>query len=427
MIPFRDRHDAGKQLAEVLAGRRLHEPVVLAIPRGGVPVGSEIASRLGCELGVVVARKLGAPGMPELAIGAVTADGTAFINDEVAGEVGATERYIDQVTQREREEAARREVLFDGHLRPEVRDRDVIVVDDGLATGATAIAAVRSMRNAGARRVILAIPVAPPASVRRLEHEADEVVCPHVVEDFWAVGQFYIDFRPTVDAEVRQLLDGQRRDAVADPATSALHVVRGNVTLAAALTVPPGKGPFPCVVFVHGLGSGKDSPRNMVISARLVDAGIATALFDLSGHGESSPDPRGHAAYIDDLLAVVDRLREEPSIDVRRLGISGSSYGGVVAVEAVHSHAVNPAAMVLRAPPIDAGDLDAIHVPTLCVVGQEDGLLDAIRRAVTRSNAATLAVVPGASHLFDEPGTLDIAVTLTVDWFTRYLFGVPNR
>lgn len=207
MTPFRDRRDAGRRLAEALRQVAGERPVVLGIPRGGVPVAAEVARALEGVLGVVVARKLGAPGYPELAIGAITADGAAYINEEVARQVGASPSYLDGEKKRQRDEARRREDSFDGHRRPPLEGRTVVVVDDGLATGSTAIAAVRAMRQAGAARVILAVPVAPPESVRRLRNECDEVICPLITDDFYAVGQFYEDFRPTTDDEVKQLLD----------------------------------------------------------------------------------------------------------------------------------------------------------------------------------------------------------------------------
>jgi predicted phosphoribosyltransferase/dienelactone hydrolase len=417
---FRDRHDAGRQLAEALRPLALQHPVVLGIPRGGVPVAAEVAEALGGELGVVVARKLRAPGYPELAIGAVTADGAAYINEAVAHDVGATASYIETETERQRQEAARREESFDGHRRPPVAGRAVVVVDDGIATGATAIAAVRAMKQAGASRVILAVPVSPPESFSMLSGECDEVVCPNVVEDFYAVGQFYADFRPTTDHEVRRLLqahdDGSRPVSGPRPVT----IERDGVRLSAVLTLPEGDQPFRCVVFVHGLGSGKDSPRNQAIAARLADVGFATLLFDLSSHGESDDDARGEAAFVDDLAAAVNWLRQQPGIE-SRIGIAGSSYGGMVAVHALHTGRVAADAMVLRAPPVDPGDLDGLTIPTLCIVGGQDMLLPSVRRAAERAPNVTLREVPGASHLFEEPGALECALDETVTWFKRHI------
>ena len=211
MTIFRDRADAAEQLARVLAQSGVVDPVVLGIPRGGVVISDIVARRLGAEHGVVVARKLGAPTQPELAIGAVTARGGTYIDASIASMSGATEQYIAEERLRQMEEARRREAAFDGDRTPPVSGRNVIVIDDGVATGATAIAAIRSVKAQGARRVIFAIPVGPTHTVAQLRQEADDVVCLSIEAEFYAVGQFYDDFRPIEDAEVDALLH-QRHD-----------------------------------------------------------------------------------------------------------------------------------------------------------------------------------------------------------------------
>jgi predicted phosphoribosyltransferase len=211
MAPFRDRIDAGRQLADALRGHVGDSPVVLGIPRGGVVVAAEIARELGGELGVVVARKMGAPMHPELAIGATTAAGGTYIEEDVVRMLSIGQRYISEEAERQAHEARRREEAFDGHLRPSPRGREVIVVDDGIATGATAIAALRSLRSEGASRVLLAVPVAPPEAIERMRGEADEIISLIVEPDFGAVGRFYIDFRPTSDEQVIDLLEASHR------------------------------------------------------------------------------------------------------------------------------------------------------------------------------------------------------------------------
>jgi pimeloyl-ACP methyl ester carboxylesterase len=176
------------------------------------------------------------------------------------------------------------------------------------------------------------------------------------------------------------------------------------------------------VIFVHGLRSGKDSPRNVVVATRLVDSGIAALLFDLSGHGESDADTRpGEEPYIEDLAAAFHWAVSEPEIDSERIGVAGSSLGGVVALSAIRRLSIRPAALVLRAPPVEPGDLDRIAVPMLTIVGTHDPLLALVRMAAERTRWATLSVVEGAGHLFEEPGTLEQAVNRTVSWFSSYL------
>lgn len=204
---YRDRVEAGQAVARALAERGYSRPVVLGIPRGGVIVAAEVALALDGELGVVVARKLRAPDQPELAIGAVTSDGSAWIDASLAEEVGADERYIEREQAAQVEEARHREAVFDGKLRPTVAARVVIIVDDGIATGSTAIAAARSMRAAGAAKVVLAVPVSPPQTLEVMRGEVDDVVCPRVEPDFHAIGEFYTDFRQVSDEEVKTVLD----------------------------------------------------------------------------------------------------------------------------------------------------------------------------------------------------------------------------
>ncbi len=216
---FKDRKEAGEVLAQCLAPYRDTGALVLGIPRGGVPVAAEVARGLHAELDIIVARKLGSPLSPELAIGAVTANGGRFLNDEVIRDLAVSDEYLARVTEAEMQEARRREERFRGpRPAPVLRDRVVILVDDGLATGATMRAAVRSVRRAAPARVVVAVPVAPPQTCAVLREEADEVVCPYQPEAFWAIGMFYFDFRPIEDAEVATILEEAYRLRVATPA-----------------------------------------------------------------------------------------------------------------------------------------------------------------------------------------------------------------
>jgi predicted phosphoribosyltransferase len=216
MTAFRNRQEAGRRLADALAIRAIDRPVVLGIPRGGVIVSAEVAERLGVEHGVVVARKLGAPGNPELAIGATTASGVTWVDSDIADMVRVSESWLNKEVERQSTRARQYEEQFNGHSRPELAGRNVIVVDDGVATGATAVAAIRSIRSDGARMVVFAVPVGPPHTLQRLKREADEVVC--LIEEpmFFAVGQFYADFAQVEDEQVRAAIDrvaGRERGA----------------------------------------------------------------------------------------------------------------------------------------------------------------------------------------------------------------------
>lgn len=206
-VMFRDRVDAGERLAHRLSRYRGTDALVVGIPRGGVPVAAAVARALDADLDIVVARKLGAPFSEELAIGAVTADGVRFLNDAMIAGLGVDSAYLEQETRRESTEAARREARFRGGAPPlDVAGRTVILVDDGLATGATMIAAARSIRARQPARLVIAVPVGSPQACHRLQSEADEVVCLEAPESFWAVGLYYQDFSQTEDSEVERLL-----------------------------------------------------------------------------------------------------------------------------------------------------------------------------------------------------------------------------
>lgn len=200
---YRDRTHAGEVLAEALAGRGWVEPLVLGLPRGGVPVAAPVARALGAELDVLVVRKIGAPGQPELALGAIAEGGDHVVWGEAVGRRHPDLESVEGTVAAERAELARRVTTYRGDRPPPaLAGRDVIVVDDGLATGATAEAALRAGRGQGARRIVLAVPVGPPSTVERLGGVADEVVCPQVRADLTSVGEWYLDFGQTSDAEV---------------------------------------------------------------------------------------------------------------------------------------------------------------------------------------------------------------------------------
>lgn len=205
---FRDRTDAGRRLADLLVERGVDADVVLAIPRGGLPVARPVADALGVPLDVVVAAKVGAPHNRELAIGAVASDGSFWRNEELLDRLGASDSYVE--AERDRVAAKAREKLERYRSTAEPPNLDgkrVVVVDDGLATGATTIAALRQVRRAGAERVVLAVPVGAPDSVERLRSEADEVICVETPSSFGAVGQFYDSFEQVSDEEAERYLD----------------------------------------------------------------------------------------------------------------------------------------------------------------------------------------------------------------------------
>jgi putative phosphoribosyl transferase len=211
-VIFVDRREAGRQLAEALSDLKGEDVVVLGIPRGGVVVAAEVARAHGWPLDTVIPRKVRAPGNPELGLGAI-APGVRVLDERMLEMLGVSESYLErEIAEEEREIERRSEAYRHGRPAVDVKDKVAVVVDDGIATGGTATAAVRWAKGEAARRVILAVPVAPAEGVRSLSREADEVVCLETPEPFYAVGQWYQEFPQTSDEEVVQLLDEARGD-----------------------------------------------------------------------------------------------------------------------------------------------------------------------------------------------------------------------
>ena len=439
-MPFVDRREAGRRLAERLIFLRGEDAVVLGLPRGGVPVAFEVARALGAPLDVILVRKLGVPFQPELAMGAIGEGGVRVVNSDVVRSAGVTPSEITEVEQREQAELDRRARRYRGD-RPRVRlsGRTAVVVDDGIATGSTARAACQVARAQGAARVVLAVPVAPTSTVEELGRDA-EVVCVESHDDFWAIGQFYRDFTQTSDGEVARLLDESAQappvsvaaDPPNDPPVQAgeVEVVAGTVRLAGQLTVP--EEPTGLVVFAHGSGSSRHSPRNRFVAHVLNRAGLATLLFDLLTPAEELD--RANVFDIE-LLArrlgdVTGWLRDQPTTGQLPVGYFGASTGAGAALWAAADPGADVAAVVSRGgrPDLAGPHLGEVRAPTLLIVGGHDQVvLELNRQAQARLRCENrLAVVPGATHLFEEPGTLAAAADLARDWLHAHLAAVAR-
>jgi putative phosphoribosyl transferase len=223
-MTFRDRASAGRALAERLLGYRHGAPVVLALPRGGVPVGYEVAKQLGAPLDLVLVRKIGAPGQAELAIGAVVdgANPEIVLNDDIVRLLNVPDDYIESETARQIAEIERRRSLYlGGRAQLKLAGRTVLVVDDGIATGATTRVALHAIRRSGPARLVLAVPVAPPETIEALKGDADDIVCLLTPSLFGAISLFYGDFRQVDDREVTDLLDRRARELDAETSASA--------------------------------------------------------------------------------------------------------------------------------------------------------------------------------------------------------------
>jgi putative phosphoribosyl transferase len=441
MSIFEDRVDAGRQLGRRLAELRGQDVVVLGLPRGGVPVAFEVAAALEAPLDVIVVRKLGLPYQPELAMGAIGEGGARVLDAQVLAHSRVTEPELQSVEDRERDVLENRVARFrKGRSREDLTGRLAVIVDDGIATGSTARVACRIARALGAARVILAVPVAPAETLAALT-EPDEVLCLATPRQFTAVGYHYRDFSPTDDDEVLQLLDLAARRLQDSPTAARraggagstepvesdeeVEIPSRGVRIQGQLHLPvPATG---IVLFAHGSGSSRHSPRNRFAASVLQKAGLGTLLLDLLTSGEEHN--RAHVFDIEllarRLSSATDWLAARADTASCEVGYFGASTGAGAALWAASEPGSRIAAVVSRGgrPDLAGPRLSAVTAPTLLVVGSLDHeVLELNRRAKAMLRCPNqLAVVQGATHLFEEPGTLAAAAILARDWFVRYL------
>ncbi|MFE6507465.1 phosphoribosyltransferase family protein [Nocardioides sp. NPDC057767] len=428
---FEDRVDAGRRLGKRLAHLRAEAPVVLGLPRGGVPVAFEVAQELQAPLDVIVVRKLGLPFQSELAMGAIGEGGYEVLDRPLIAHTGVTESELHMVEARERSELESRVTrLRRGRDPLDLADRVAVIVDDGIATGATARVACEVARHKGARRVVLAAPVGPP-EVRHGIAGADEVVVLETPDPFLAVGYHYRDFAPTSDDEVVTLLaEAARRDrrraveAAAD-CDIDVDIPAGRVVLQGHLHLP--ERPAGVVVFAHGSGSSRHSPRNRYVASVLYDAGLGTLLLDLL-----TPEEERDRANVFDIQLLADRLgaavrwvRRRSDAVGASVGLFGASTGAGAALWAAADSDLDIAAVVSRGgrPDLAVPRLGSVSVPTLLIVGGADTEVLRLNQeaAIELGGPSRVSVVPGATHLFEEPGALEEAARLARDWFRHHL------
>ena len=446
-MTFVDRTDAGRRLAAQLRHLRDDDVVVLGLPRGGVPVAFPVALALDAPLDIIVVRKLGLPHQPELAMGAIGEGGARVVDGSLVERAQVTDFELAEVERRERAELDRRADRFRaGRERIPLAGRTALIVDDGVATGATARAACQGARAQGAARVVLAVPVGATATVDELRSVADEVVCPEVHDVFYAIGQFYGDFSQTSDEEVVDLL---RRHAAHQPAAvpspagddpgdetgdnraerpvrdEEVEVRAGEVGLAGRLTIP--RRAQGIVVFAHGSGSSRHSPRNRFVAGVLTEAGLATLLLDLLTPGEEHD--RANVFDIGllagRLVDVTGWLREQADTAQLPVGYFGASTGAAAALVAAGEPAAGVAAVVSRGgrPDLAGRRLAQVQAPTLLIVGGNDPVVLGLNEEAQAQlgGESRLVVVPGATHLFEEPGALPAVADLARAWFREHL------
>ncbi len=420
---FRDRREAGRGLAVALESHGAHDPVILGLPRGGVPVAAEVARELGAPLDVLVVRKLGLPWQPEYAFGAVGEGGACVVDRNVCSAAALTDADVNDIIRRETREVDRRVSMFrGGHPMIDVHDREVIVVDDGMATGSTMLAAIDVVHTRGARKIVAAVPVASAGAARLVSAQVDELICLRTPDDFAAVGMHYEVFDQETDDHVRALLTGHGSVQLTIPASDALGRA---ITLPGTLTLPSqARG---LIVFAHGSGSSRFSARNVHVAQILQRSGLATVLFDLLTEDEAAD--RRYVFDIDllatRLLAALDHLTQQPQWANLPIGLFGASTGAGAALVAAARRPDQVNAVVSRGgrPDLAGPSLPLVHAPTLLIVGGLDHEVIGLNElAMTRLRCAhELRIVPGATHLFEESGTLDSAAAIACKWFLAHM------
>jgi putative phosphoribosyl transferase len=421
-MTFRNRAEAGRQLAARLRPFAAEKPIVIALPRGGVPVGHEVAEALRAPLDILVVRKIGAPSNPEFGIGAVTEEEFYWIDPATQASLGLNDRSV-QTLILERSRQVRDYVVRDRGGRPliDIAGRVVILVDDGLATGVTALVASQYLRQNGASRVILAVPVASPDSARVLRPRFDEIVALTEPPDFMAVGSWYHDFTEVSDREVVRLLT-RTAPASGSADHEDLAIPLGHADLPGTLALPA--RPVGLVLFAHGSGSSRLSPRNREVARILNEADIATYLFDLL-----TPEESEDRANVFDIVLLGRRLvtatrhlAREPRFARQPIGYFGASTGGGAALWAAAELGDRIAAVVSRGgrPDLAHPRLSQVEALSLLIVGENDPeVMRLNRQALRLLKFGELTTIPRATHLFEEPGALEQVARHSSWWFVQ--------
>ena len=444
---FSDRRMAGQRLAQALRRYRGPETVVLGLPRGGVPVAAEVAAALSAPLDVIVVRKLGVPFQPELAMGAVGEGGVTIVNHEVMQTLHVSEVELSAVAERERRVVEERAHRFrPASERLTLDGKVAVIVDDGIATGSTARAACAVARASGAALVVLAVPWPRQTVIPSTGPRSTSSCASSARSASTRSGQFYEDFGQTTDDEVAALLRLAAAATAGDSEQEDSSVVRHlmpehadedrevsipipGAELAGHLTIPAGAREV--VLFAHGSGSSRHSPRNRYVASVLQEGGLGTLLFDLL---TASEEAHRSAVFDIDLLAsrlvaTSEWLEREPAAAGLPIAYFGASTGAAAALAAAAERPEQTAAVVSRGgrPDLAMPILAEVRAPTLLIVGGLDEVvLELNGRAQRRLTCENrLAIVPGATHLFEEAGTLAQAAHLARDWFLDHLPGQP--
>ncbi len=437
---FEDRREAGQRLAAALDAYRGvgGDAIVVGLPRGGVVVADQVARALGASLDVCVVKKIGAPLQPELGLGALAEGGELYLDQRMIAATGTSGDDVARiVAERDVEIGDQVRRLRQARSAVDVTGKIVIVVDDGIATGGTARAVLRALRKRGAAVIVLAVPVGAASTLRELSAEADAVVCPNPEVRFHSVGMWYRRFDQVPEREVIALLE----QAWSEGGRPQVPVRAGNVTVRVTDTDLEGDFAVPAgargiVIFAHGSGSSRASPRNQTVARVLEQAGFATLLFDLLTPHEEAVDRAAEGQLRFDIPLLARRLgdattwvRRQREVVGLPIGYFGASTGASAALVAAAENPNMVRAVVSRGGRPDlAGEwLRSVRAATLLLVGSRDPVVLELNREAldVLDPPKRLTIVHGATHLFDEPGALDEVARYAAEWFVRHL-AVPR-
>ncbi|MFD6952905.1 phosphoribosyl transferase [Nocardiopsis sp. TSRI0078] len=433
-LPFADRSEAGRRLAERVRPFAVNDPLVLALPRGGVPVGAELAERLDADFDVLMVRKIGLPGRPELGVGAIAEDGRVLYDDLALARMHVPRQALSDTVAAERDELDRRRRVYRGERpAPRIAGRDCVVVDDGVATGGTARAALRMIRQAGPAQLVLAVPVASPEAVELLREEADALVVLSAPDNFRAVGEWYREFDQLSDGRVTEILAERAHTRPPPDTARGVRVRAGQVYLDGDLTVPADL--HGAVVMASEEGRGDQRWRS--VSTVLQRAGYATLVLDLltgqerssegGGSGSGAPEDGGVGTDVlgERLRAAVTWLRRAADAADEPLGVLASGGAAAAALVTAAEQPRDVAAVVVHGGRIDlAGDsLPQVRAPVLVLLEGEDSFVRELGEwARGRMGGPTdLRVMAGAERLLGDSGEWRRVASEALDWFDLHL------
>ncbi len=432
---FESRQQAGSLLAarlEKLITKNRDNVVILALARGGVPVANEICHAYHLPLEVLIVRKIGHPRQPEYGIGAITEGGYHWLNSEAIDLAKVDTTYVEQIIQRESREIERRIGLYRrGRSLPDLAGKLVILVDDGLATGVTARVASHFVKSQGAAKVVLAVPVCSERNCERINDEVDELLCLERPSGFESVGQFYREFGQLSDADVMKFFPvACRPQKVSEPRNTEpqqdVIIQLGETESRGIVNLPKKLKGF--VVFAHGSGSHRMSPRNRSVAEHLANQGIGSLLFDLLTPSETQE--RDNAFDIPllakRLIGATLWVKQQDFSEGVPIGYFGASRGAAAALWAAAELGPQISAVVSRGgrPDLAMNRLPDVTAATLLIVGDLDAEVVGLNRlALSHLSNAHMTLIRGATHLFTEEGTLEKVWEEAAAWFAKYLCG----